>query len=244
MEELELRRGLGAEELDVLDHQQLAALAEAPLEGLHALRADRRHELAREALGRGVDGALAPAAARLGDDRAREVRLAEPLLGDEEERVQALLSILRQREGRLARERVAGPDHEAVERVRQRALRGRRPARRATVAGAGSRLARGRLALARAAAPAAPRAPRDRERDDQRAPGLLGEQRRDPREEALANALQVERRRAEQAQAVALGLERQGAQPGLQRERRQIAAETAQNAVPQLVGGGHAVFPK
>ena len=106
--------------------------------------------------------------------------------------------------------------------------------------GAARRPALALAQLRRAAAPAP--APRDRERDDQLAPGLLGEQTRDPREEALANALQVERRRAQQAQAVALGLERQRAQPGLQRERRQIAAETAQNAVPQLMEGGHVFF--
>jgi hypothetical protein len=72
----------------------------------------------------------------------------------------------------------------------------------------------------------------------------LGPSTRDPGEETLANPLQVKGCRAEQAQAVALGLEHQGPQPGLQRKRRQIAAETAQNAVPQLMVGGHAIYPK
>jgi hypothetical protein len=80
VEQLELRGGLRAEELHVLEHEQVAALAEAALEELHALAADRGHELAREGLGRGVDRALAPAAARFGDDRAREMCVAAPRL--------------------------------------------------------------------------------------------------------------------------------------------------------------------
>ena len=151
--------------------------------------ADRRHELAREALGGGVDGALAPAAARLGDDRAREVGLAEPLLGDEEERVQALLPILCQRE--------------ATPRARGRCRPRRRRCRRCTAARAAPAWPRaigpgadcgaaGRGAGASARSRGPRRGPRrsgarDRERDAQLAPGLLGEQARDPREEALAN---------------------------------------------------------
>ena len=142
-----------------------------------------------------------------------------------------------------------GPTTKRVERVGERALRGLR-------GGSGSRRAsRARCApparcaareprRAHGAAARGARRPRRRARRSSGRPASSGERARDRRQEAHAHALQMERRRAQQAHAVALDLERQGAQPGRERKRRHIAAETAQNAVPQLVGGDHSVFSK
>jgi hypothetical protein len=152
-----------------------------------------------------------------------------------EERVHALLSTLRQSDCGLAREGVAGATTKLSN------VYGSRRAAAGSGCDAAGAARRPRARLRRGPLRAASR---HRERNVQLAPGLLGEQGCDPPEEALADALQVERRRAEQAQSVAVGLERQRAQPGFQRERRQIAAETAQNAVPQLIVGGHRFFPE
>jgi hypothetical protein len=97
-------------------------VAEAPLELVGAPRLDRVGELVRECLGRRVDRARLAVLPRLVHDRAREMRLAEALRRGEHERVERALRAARDRERRLARERIAGSDDEVVEAIRELTL--------------------------------------------------------------------------------------------------------------------------
>src|SRR5690606_14424323 len=129
VQQLELGLALAAQELHVLEDEQVDRLAMAALELLGALAADRRHQLVRELLGRDVEHALA-ARARLVRDRDREVRLPAAAAAVQVERAQLELAPVREREARLARERVAFADDEAREVVRgQVGLRRRLAAR-------------------------------------------------------------------------------------------------------------------
>src|SRR3712207_7099977 len=67
--ELLLRAGLGLQELDVVDEQDVRP-AEAPLERVDVAGADRRDELVREALGGGVADGQIGRAPRLNSSHA------------------------------------------------------------------------------------------------------------------------------------------------------------------------------
>ncbi len=122
VEELELGGGLAPEELHVLEHQDVALLPEAALEGGGGPGSDRGHELARERLRGGVDDAPAVVAAHLARHRAGEVGLAEPRARRQEQRAGPATTTARQRVGRFPRQGVAGTHHEGVEAERERRL--------------------------------------------------------------------------------------------------------------------------
>jgi hypothetical protein len=246
VEQLELGGSLArVEELDVLDHEQPAAVAEAPLEFVRATRLDRVGEVVRERLGRRVDHARLAVLARLVHDRAREMRLAEPLRRGEHERVERALRSPRDRERCLARERVAGADHEVVEAIRELALRSGRIApivRRGCdrgpsgFAGLACGLCRGRRS--RAQRRRNHQVDRDRRTRLERGAAL------DLGEEALAHAVAVERRGTAQRQSrvrsavlgcAAARYER--SDPRFQGKGGHLCSEAAKDAVPEPRGG-------
>jgi hypothetical protein len=258
MEELELRGLLArVEELDVFEHEQSAAVPVAPLELVGAPCLQRARELVRERLGRGVDHARLALRARFVDDRAREVGLAEALLRRQHERIQCALRPARDRQRRLARQRVARADHEVVEFEAVRQL----------VLGFGSR--RSGLGVARlrhgdhlrnSGSRCAHGGDRVRHRGGQRrchheidrdGQARLGSGAAlDVGQEALADAVAVERGRTSQDQPVARSVVLRGvevasherADPGFEGERGHFGPESAQDAVPEPRGVRSATF--
>jgi len=93
VEELELRRGLALQELNVVDDEQTAALAEALLELTRALAPQCSHELVREALGGDVADVAAAQAIALHGNGTRQMGLAHPRSRMEVELVQRSLPI-------------------------------------------------------------------------------------------------------------------------------------------------------
>src|SRR3954447_1018336 len=100
MEELLLGLDLRREELDVVDEQDVVP-AEAPLEAVDRVAAERGDELVREGLDRRVAD-VQPGAARpdVVADRVQKVRLADAGRAVDEEWVVGLAGKLRHREGR------------------------------------------------------------------------------------------------------------------------------------------------
>ena len=133
VDELLLGVLLALERLDVVD-QQGVELAVALLEALRPVLAERADELGREPLrGRVVDGQLRAPAAQVVDDRAQQVRLAEPRRAVEEQRVVGLARAARRPPGRRSGRagcrrrsrsaRTCGPDRAAATRPRRSTAR-------------------------------------------------------------------------------------------------------------------------
>ena len=120
VDELLLGPRLALEELDVVDQQRVEP-AVALLEALRPLGAQRRHELAGEALGGRVVEGEGRGGGRGSSPRSRPRRcvLPEPGRAVEEERVVGLAGELGHRQRCRVGEAVAGADHEAVEGVRR-----------------------------------------------------------------------------------------------------------------------------
>ena len=117
MEELLLRAGLGLEELDVVDEQDVDA-AVGGLEAIDVLAVERAEEVVRERLGGGVaDGRAAAVGGHVVADRVQEVRLAEAGRAADEERVVGEAGHLGDRERRGVGEAVGVADDELLEGV-------------------------------------------------------------------------------------------------------------------------------
>jgi hypothetical protein len=118
VKELLLRLRLACKEVDVVDQEQVAPLAEAVAEVVHALVLEGLHEFVHEALGADVDDARArPLLPDAIGDRVHEVRFAEPRAPADEQRVVAASAHPRRRHRRGVRQLVRRPHDEVGERV-------------------------------------------------------------------------------------------------------------------------------
>ena len=116
VEELLLRGILAGDELDVVDHQQIGR-AQPLLEAVGVLGAHRGDELEHELLGGHIDHRATAAPAEVLPDRVHQVRLAEPGLAVEEQRVERHRAALRDAARGIVGDLVGLTDDEAVEGV-------------------------------------------------------------------------------------------------------------------------------
>jgi hypothetical protein len=262
VQQLELRLPLAAQELDVLEDQQIAFAAIAPLELRGAVGADRAEQLVGELLARRVHHARPAAHVRLVGGGNGEVALPVPGARDDVERAHRELAAARDGEAGLARERIARPDDEAREGLLRQlgARRGGGLARiargqRARAVLGSARAVRRNAACGRLAPPFA--VGRDRERcgvvrggftDDEhhahRRSVLDLDELFDPVQEQRPDALAMERSRTRETQVPVALLSAQRVDPRRQGERRELARKTADHAVPDLRRAGHATIPE
>src|SRR4029450_4970512 len=111
----QLRLAFAAEELHVLDHEQVALAPVAALEVGGPVGADRAEQLVGELLAGRVDDARGGAGARLARPGGGGGALSEARPRDERERADRELAAVGERETRFASERVRAADDEARE---------------------------------------------------------------------------------------------------------------------------------